>query len=214
MRYDFFDEGSAGRLMDENALPAFPKTVTALHVGSFSLAEEPCGSALEALVKREQRDCVISLDPNIRPAVIKNRDGYLARIDRMVEMTDIVRLSAGDLAWLAPDAEFHEVATRWLDRGAKLVVLTRGADGAEARSHRGTAKVPAAPATMTDPVGAGDAFTAALLARLSEKKSLAKDAIGNLGDDALADALAFAAKAAAITVSRSGADSPWLRELS
>ncbi len=128
-RYAFFDEGSAGRMLTDNDLPAFPKTVTALHFGSFSLAEEPCGSALETLMQREQRDCAISLDPNIRPSLIKNRDGYVARLNRMAAMSDIVRLSEDDLAWLAPDTPFADVANRWLRHGTRLVVLTKGARG-------------------------------------------------------------------------------------
>src|SRR3954470_7664189 len=71
--YTFYDEGSAGRMLTEADLPAFPTTVTALHFGSFSLASEPSGSAFEALLQREHRSCVISLDPNIRATLIKNR---------------------------------------------------------------------------------------------------------------------------------------------
>src|SRR4051812_30958200 len=81
--YTFYDEGSAGRMLTEADLPAFPKTVTALHFGSFSLASEPSGSTFEALMQREHRSCVISLDPNIRATLIKNRDGYLARFHRL-----------------------------------------------------------------------------------------------------------------------------------
>ena len=87
-------------MLTEIDLPALPQAVTALHFGSFSLAEEPCGSAFEALMQREHRDRVISLDVNVRPTLIKNRDGYLARIDRLAAMSDIVKLSEEDLAWL------------------------------------------------------------------------------------------------------------------
>ena len=106
-RYAFFDENSAGRMLTDADLPAFPKTVKALHFGSFSIASEPFGSALESLMKREQKDCVISLDPNVRPTLVRNRDGYLARLDRLVAMVDIARLSGEDLAWIAPEADFE-----------------------------------------------------------------------------------------------------------
>src|SRR5262249_3042202 len=135
-RYAFFDEHSAGRLLTEIDLPAFPATLKALHFGSFSLAAEPCGSAYEALMQREHLSRVISLDPNIRPTLIKNRDAHLARIDRLVGLSDIVKLSDDDLAWIAPGVAFDDFAKRWLERGAKLVVLTRGSDGAGARSRR------------------------------------------------------------------------------
>src|SRR5262245_23842920 len=69
-RYAFFDEHSAGRMLTDTDLPAFPATVMALHFGSFSLAAEPCGSAYETLMRREHLSRVISLDPNIRPTLI------------------------------------------------------------------------------------------------------------------------------------------------
>jgi fructokinase len=212
-RYAFFDEGSAGRMITESDLPALPKTVQALHFGSFSLAAEPCGSALEALMQREQKDRVISLDPNIRPTLIHNREGYLARLDRLVAMADIVKLSGEDLAWLDPGARFEDRAARWLLRGAKLVVLTRGSEGATAVSAAGRVSAPAPQVKVADTVGAGDTFMAALLVRLEKAGLLTKPGIARLTRDHVTDLLAFAAKAAAVTVSRPGADPPWLNEL-
>jgi fructokinase len=212
-RYAFFDEGSAGRMLTGNDLPALPKTVAALHFGSFSLAEEPCGSAFEALMQREQNDRVISLDINVRPTLIRNRDGYLARIDRLIAMSDIVKLSTEDLDWLQPGAIFANVARRWLAMGARVIVLTKAAAGAEALSTHAFASVPGVAVKVADTVGAGDTFMAAILARLDSRHLLAKRAVARLDESALTDLLSFAAKAAAITVSRPGADPPWLREL-
>ena len=212
-RYAFFDEGSAGRMLTGADLPALPKTVQALHFGSFSLAEEPCGSAYEALMQREQNDRVISLDVNVRPTLIRNRDGYLARIDRLVAMADIVRLSNEDLAWLAPDRRFEDLATDWLGRGARLAILTRGAEGATAVTASAALSVPGVKVKVVDTVGAGDTFTAAMLSRLEKTGLLAKRGIAGLMRNDLADVLEFATKAAAITVSRAGADPPWASEL-
>jgi fructokinase len=212
-RYAFFDEGSAGRMLTENDLPALPVEITALHFGSLSLAEEPCGSAYEALMQRESRDRVISLDPNVRPSLIRNRDGYIARIGRLVEMADIVKLSVDDLDWLAPDALPRDFAAAWLQRGAKLVILTRGAEGAMAMTGSHAVSVPAVPVKVADTIGAGDTFSAGVLARLDALKLLDKAKIGSLSKAQLTDVLSFAAKAAAITASRPGADSPWLREI-
>ncbi len=212
-RYAFFDEGSAGRMLTEADLPALPKTVQALHFGSFSLAAEPCGSALETLMQREQNDRVVSLDPNIRPTLIRNRDGYLARLDRLVAMTDIVRLSGEDLAWLEPGTRFDDLAARWLGRGAKVVILTRGAEGATAVSASAAVSVPGEKVKVVDTVGAGDTFTAAMLARLEKTGLLTKSGVARLGRDHLTDVLGFAVKAASITVSRAGANPPWLSDL-
>ncbi len=212
-RYAFFDENSAGRMLTESDLPAFPKTVAALHFGSFSLAAEPCGSAFEALMQREQKDRVISLDPNIRPTLVHNRDGYLARLDRLVAMADIARLSGEDLDWIAPGTSFEALARRWLDRGARMVILTRGAEGATALTAKHAVSVPGIATKVVDTVGAGDTFTAGILARLDALGLLTKAAITKLGREQLTDVLTFATKAAAVTVSRAGADPPWLKEI-
>jgi fructokinase len=213
-RYAFFDEHSAGRMLTDADLPAFPAPLRALHFGSFSLAAEPCGSAYETLARREHLSRVISLDPNIRPTLIKNRDAHIARIERLVELADIVKLSEDDLAWLAPGAAFDEFAGGWLDRGAKLVIMTRGVEGALARSRRVAVSVPSVKVTVADTIGAGDSFSAALMARLDQHELLTKSAVATLKEPQVADALAYAAKAASITCSRPGADPPWLSELS
>jgi fructokinase len=212
-RYAFFDEGSAGRMLTGNDLPAFPTTVTALHFGSISLTEEPCGSAFETLMQREQRDRLISLDPNVRPEMIKNREGYVARIERMVAMSDVVRLSRRDLAYLAPGSSIAMVASRWLDLGVKAVVLTNGSGGVEARTMSASAVIDAPPAPVVDTVGAGDAFIGALLAHLHREGRMSKEAVSALDARELERALTFAARAAAISLSRAGADPAWLREI-
>lgn len=212
-RYAFFDENSAERMLTVADLPAFPKTVAALHFGSFSLAAEPCGSALEALMQREQNNRVISLDPNIRPTLVHNRDGYLARLDRLVAMADIARLSEDDLAWIAPGTDYEALARRWLGRGARLVILTRGGEGATAISAHHAVSVPGIATKVVDTVGAGDTFTAGLLARLDALGLLTKAAIARLDREKLTDVLTFATKAAAVTVSRAGANPPWLKEI-
>src|SRR5690242_5820831 len=163
-RYAFLDENSAGRMLTEIDLPAFPVEATTVHFGSFSLASEPCGSAYEMLAQREHLSRVISLDPNIRPTLIKNRDAHIARIERLVGLSDIVKLSDDDLAWIAPGAAFDDFAKGWLKRGAKLVVLTRGAEGALARSPSVSVSIPAVKVTVADTIGAGDTFSAGLMA--------------------------------------------------
>jgi fructokinase len=211
--YAFFDEHSAGRMLTEADLPAFPAEVAALHFGSFSLAAEPCGSAFEALMQREHVSRVISLDPNVRPSLIKNRDGYLARLDRLVGMADIVKFSDDDLAWIAPGVGFEAFGARWLELGAKLLIMTEGADGARALTKRVSVSVPAIKVKVADTIGAGDTFSAGVMKRLDERRLLSKKAIAALSEVQVTDALTFATRAASVTASRPGADSPWLREL-
>ncbi len=122
------------------------------------------------------------LDPNIRPTLIKNRDAHIARLERLVGHADIVKLSEDDLAWLAPGADFDGFADAWLGRGAKLVVMTRGAEGALARTRRVAVSVPSVPVTVADTIGAGDTFSAALMARLDQHGLLTKSAVAGLSE--------------------------------
>ncbi len=211
--YAFFDENSAMRILEENDLPAIPAAVTAMHFGSIGLTAEPCGSAYETLMRNESPDRLISFDPNVRPSLIRNREGYLARIERMVAMSDIVKMSREDLEWLAPDRDFEAVAADWLGRGAQIVILTEGADGARAIARGRSAFVPSVRVAVADTIGAGDTFSAAILARLHNQGRLDKRAVAALAEDDLGDLLAYAAKAAAVTASRPGADPPWRTEM-
>lgn len=212
-RYCFFDEGSADRMLTPEALPQIGPHVKALHFGSFSLIVEPCGSAYEALLAREHEARVINLDPNIRSGFVTDREATLARIARLAAMADILKISDEDAAWIMPDIAIEEAAKAWLAKGAKLVVVTRGARGALAftRAHR--VAIPGLEVKVADTVGAGDTFSAGLLAALHRAGKLTKSAIAELGEADLRAALAVAARAAAITVSRPGADPPWAHEL-
>ena len=131
-RYSFFDDNSAGRMLTKKDWPKLDAKVQALHFGSISLIPEPGGATLEALMKREAKSRVISLDPNIRPSQIKNKRAHLARLSRMIAMADIVKVSDEDVAWMTGKNDFKATARKWLKLGAKIVVITRGGEGVEA----------------------------------------------------------------------------------
>jgi fructokinase len=212
-RYSFIDEGSACRMIAESDLPSFGSSVAAIHMGSFPLIGEPCGSTLEALCRREHERRVIHFDPNIRPTLVKDRDTYLSRIARIAAMADIIKLSDEDLAWIAGGTSADEFAKMAIDRGAKLVVMTRGPNGAVAFTRHYRCDVPGRGVRVADTVGAGDTFSAGFLTALWRSGRLSKSAIAGIDESGLHDALSLATWAAAITVSRPGADPPWAHEL-
>jgi fructokinase len=212
-RYSFFDDNSASRMLTKRDWPKLAKKVQALHFGSISLIPEPGGSTLEALMKREAKTRVVSLDPNIRPSQIKDRRAHLARLSRMIAMADIVKISDEDVQWMTGKTEFAKAAKKWLKSGAKIVIVTRGGDGVEAYTSGFAIHQPAVKVKVADTVGAGDTFTAGLLAALSKAKLLTKKKLAAISQADLEAALSFAARAAAVTVSRPGADPPWAHEL-
>jgi fructokinase len=211
--YAFYDEGTAGRMITEADLPDLDDSCEALHFGAISLIPSPCGETYEALMKREQAKRVISLDPNIRPGFIKDKPAHMARINRMAAMSDILKFSDEDLEWFGMTGNHEELAGYWLNHGAKLVVITKGAEGATGYTKSLKVSVPSERVTVVDTVGAGDTFDAGILASLKMNDLLTKAQVASLGETALRDALALGAKAAAVTVSRAGANPPWAKEI-
>ncbi|MFC3209048.1 carbohydrate kinase family protein [Aquamicrobium soli] len=211
--YVFYDEGTAGRMLSPQDLPTLADDVSALLFGAISLIPEPCGSTYEALMAREHGKRVTMLDPNIRPGFIPDRARHAERIRRMVAMADIVKLSDEDLAWFDEPGTQEEVVRRWLDRGPRLIVITQGAKGAVAYSRSHTVAVQPQKIAVVDTVGAGDTFNAGILASLHEQNLLSKTAIADLSEEAIRQALTLGAQAAAVTVSRAGANPPWRHEI-
>ncbi|MBL3570503.1 carbohydrate kinase [Rhodovulum sulfidophilum] len=213
-RYAFYDEATAGRMLAPADLPALPASVRALFCGGISLMAEPCGSAYEALFLREAGSRVTMLDPNIRPGFIADEAAYRARIARMIAAADILKISDEDLHWLEGPGDARDLARGLLTRGPRLVLLTRGAGGAHALTAGAECHVPAPPVQVVDTVGAGDTFNAGLLAGLARAGQLDRDTLADGVPGAeLKAALDLAIRAAAVTVSRAGANPPWAADL-
>lgn len=204
--FAFYGVNTADQNLALSDLPrAFPDDVSALHFGSYSLMLGESAHACETLMRREHRRRFISLDPNVRPALFPDRSAYRRRIEALLEFAALVKVSAEDMRWLYPSESPSDVAHRWLDAGPALVVLTLGADGAIGITPKHSVHSPALPVSVADAVGAGDAFTAALLSHLYNGGYLSLAAVPTLTHHALTSALAHANLHAAIACARQGA---------
>jgi fructokinase len=206
--YAFYDENTAGRMLSADDLPE--TDADALFFGGISLVVEPCGAAYEALMLREAATRVTMIDPNIRPSFVTDEDAYRARLSRMLGAADIIKTSDEDLEWISGAADAQALLQT---TGAQVVLLTRGSDGVTVVTSRGHFDVAAQKAAVVDTVGAGDTFSAGVLASLQSQDLLTKAALTGATDAQLAQAVGFGAKVAAITVSRAGANPPWASEL-
>ncbi|MEL7149957.1 MAG: carbohydrate kinase [Pseudomonadota bacterium] len=211
--YLFYDENSAGRMLSERDIPALDESVDALFFSCISLAVEPCAATYETLMMREGGTRVTMLDPNIRAGFIQDEATYRARLDRMTAVADLVKVSDEDLIWLRGAGDLEEKAREMLAMGPSVVCVTEGARGVTAYTENRALFVPAPKVDVVDTVGAGDTFNGGFLTGLKELDVLKKDAVRNLSDDQLKDALTLGAKAAAVTVSRAGANPPTREEL-
>ncbi len=212
-RYAFYDEGTAGRMITPADLPALPAAVTTCFFGGISLMVDPCGATYEALMLREAPARVTMIDPNIRPGFIKDPVAYRARISRMIAVADIVKLSDEDLHWLSGEGSIEELARALLAEGPKVVLITEGAKGAHGFTAGASVFAPAKRVTVADTVGAGDTFNAGFLASLEQAGALTKDRVATLTEAEMLAALGLGIAAAAVTVSRPGANPPWAAEL-
>jgi fructokinase len=213
--YSFYAERSADRLLRVEDLPTSLEGVEALHFGSLSLALEPGATALRTLLEREADRRLISLDPNIRPALLPDRDIYRPLLERLVARASLVKVSDVDAGWIYPGEAAEDVVARWRALGAALVVVTRGPGGSWADNGSAVATAPAHTIpNVVDTIGAGDAFTSGLLAWLASHQRLQRQALLDLDGVELGDALRFAALVSALTCTRAGAEPPTLCEVS
>jgi len=199
------------------AVSEVPDAATApLHVslGAVTLTAPGTGALLAAMLADTASRPFVSLDPNVRPAVIGDMAAERTAIARAVATVDLVKVSDDDLRALHPDRDPLAVAGEWARSGPALVVVTRGGEGATAvRGADGTLTVASLPVDVVDTVGAGDAFTSGLLAALDDRGMLDRAALRDADADALREVLAFASRVAAVTCTRQGADPPRRDEL-
>lgn len=198
---------------DTAGLPEAPDGV---HTSSIAAVLEPGATTLSALLRSARGSSTISYDPNARPTLMGAPEDVRARIEKNIALSDVVKASDEDVAWLYGTEDVEDVAASWRDLGPSLTVLTRGGDGAVAFSASGRVQVAPVQVEVVDTVGAGDTFSAGILDALAAKGLLGADRremLAAIPSDDLATVLRRAAALSAITVSRAGANPPWSHEL-
>jgi fructokinase len=197
----------------EWALSGTPEAAPPLvvHTGSIATVLEPGCLATAALVDTYRISATVSFDPNVRTALIDDRDAARARIDHMLARADVVKASDEDLTWVDPDRTPEETAAAWLAAGPSIVVVTAGGEGSVAMCAAGTVRVPAGHVDVVDSVGAGDAFMTGLIDGLWAQDLLGagrRAALRAITTDNLTRAVRGGTLTAALTVARAGADLP------
>ena len=198
--YEFKLENTATFAFHESWLPT--GEVDVIHVGSVATMLEP--GASELLKWATSQLAPIVFDPNVRPSIQGDKDIYRASVERWIDVASIVKLSEDDLDWLYGD---ESVVISWFGRGVSLVVITRGDKGLSALGRDFRVDVPAVSVEVVDTVGAGDTIGAVLVEGILEY------GLSGLNGANLLRVLERAARAAAITCSRAGANPPWKAEL-
>lgn len=199
----------------DTELAFLPGEATAVHFGSLASWLPPGEAAVVRAMKRvrDSRRVLVSYDPNVRPALQRDRAAARRQVEQSVGVAHVVKASGDDFAYLY-DEELDDVARHWLDLGSDLVVATLGADGATAwTADSGPVSRPPLAVEVVDTVGAGDAFTSGLLDSLARRGILAPAHLRAISEPTIAALLDDAIRVAGITCSRPGANPPTRAEV-
>ena len=190
-----------------------------VHTGSIAVTLEPGASAVLTAIQSARPGATISYDPNVRPSLMVEPHEVRAKIEALIGLSDVVKASDEDIAWLYDGAPISDVLRLWGQLGPALTVVTRGLDGAlVALSITGElTSVDARKVEVVDTVGAGDSFMEGLVSGLLDAGLLGGiEARERLRSASLVDVLPAVDRAlacAAVTVSRAGANPPRQAEL-
>ena len=208
------EDGSADYVFDLDwQLSGTPPVAPPLfvHTGSIAAVQDPGCLAVAALIDAYRVSATVTFDPNVRPSLIADRELAVARIEHLIERSDIVKVSEEDLRWIDPARPPEQIAQTWLRLGPAIVTVTMADRGAVAFCAAGVARVPTRAVHVVDTVGAGDSFMAGLLDALWGSRLLGNDRrteLRGIGVDALTVALEAASLSSALTIARAGADLP------
>ena len=206
--YEFVIEGTATFDFSDQWLPD-PQSLkpSLLHIGTLATVIEPGASVLFEWAQSAANVAPIVFDPNIRPAVLGDRYEYVKKVEKWIVISSAVKVSDEDLNWLYPGKSIDTIVNKWLEIGVQLVMVTLGDRGITAFRMNEQISVDAVKVVVADTVGAGDTVGAVLV------EAIVNNGLDKLTGEVLKTMLNRATKAAAITVSRTGANPPSKEEI-
>lgn len=208
--FTFYGEGTADSLLTVEDIPETLYQETGiLHVGSVSLLRGTTPATVVSTVERLKGKALLSIDPNIRANLIHDEPQYRALLQHVIALSDIVKLSDVDLAWLLPGASVEEALLHLCELGPALAIVTQGEKGVMAQSGSIPAiQVPTIPVSLVDTVGAGDSFCAGVLAWMADNAITSHQEVLALAESELRAALTFASVVAGLNCAKAGANPP------
>ena len=181
-----------------------------LFAGGLGLVVQPMAATIEAIVADAGDEVTVVVDFNARPAIVSDREQYVARVNRVLRHADVVKVSDEDLGYLAPGKPAIDAARHLLAAGPRAVLLTAGRHGVVALTTEGERQIEVAPVDVVDTIGAGDAFSGGFMAYWTAA-GLGSDELASIGH--VARAVEAACTVAGVVCSRRGADPPWRDQL-
>ncbi len=186
--------------------PAQIKPVV-LQIGTLATIVQPAADILLEWAKRVAKVAPIVFDPNVRSSVLPDRPKYQEAIAKWAAISEVIKVSEDDLAWLYPEQDQIAIAEEWIKGGSTLVIITKGSYGIIGVTKDDVVSVPGVKIEVVDTVGAGDTVGAIVVEAIVER------GLKVITGDVLREVLVRATKAAAVTCSRAGANPPTRAEI-
>jgi len=138
-----------------------------VHFSCWPISREPARSAVEQAIELAKSEgALVGFDPNYHPAIWdKDKDGA-AYVKSIIGRVDVIKPSKDDADRLFGTDSPENHLARFLDLGAKLVILTLGAEGILVSNGADTLRLDSIATEVVDVTGAGDAFWAGFYAGL------------------------------------------------
>ena len=209
--FRFEGDSTADTALEAAELTVLDEGSHILHGGTLGMFRGRTAGVLASLAERH--DGLVSLDPNVRPAIIEDRNRWDRFHQRWLRSADLYRASDEDLEWIWPGRAAENCAAELLAGHVATVIVTRGEGGVTVFTAKGQLDVTAPQVDIVDTVGAGDAFVGTVLASLWELLGADRNAFAALELGQWRDIAERAAMAAALTCTRPGADPPTFRDL-
>ena len=211
--FSFIGNKAADTLYDPQPRPVLPGDVKFMQFGSISLLNDPTSTSITEVIGKHRsslnHNVTVVFDPNCRPALTPDLDGYRRKLKTWLRLAHLVKVSDQDLGWLEPDRPLHEVAYDWIAQGPTVVIITRGEHGSVLyRNNHAPLEVPTPKVQVVDTVGAGDTYTAGLMVGLLEHGHERAEQLATHSNETLLAVMNFAAASAAINCTRAGANPP------
>lgn len=140
-----------------------------VNFGSIPLIKDPVRSAARRLAQlADEAGVPLAFDVNFRRHLWESLETAREVIEPMFDLASVVKLSDDELSPVLGVEDPENAAQRLLDRGVSLVLVSLGREGAFYATREFSGRLPSFEIEQSvDATGAGDAFLAALLTRLS-----------------------------------------------
>ncbi len=199
--FEFYRDNTADILLEENDIDEdFLKSHDIFHSGSITLLKDPARkTAISTFKKAKKWGIFTTLDPNIRPNLIEDKNRFINDLDEIFKDIDLLKISEEDLAYLYPEKNIHTDCQILLDKGVKSIIVTLGEKGSLFCNKEFRIEIPGYEVDVVDTTGAGDGFMGAVLYYISQ------NGFDILGDqNKVAELLRFANAQAALVCTKKG----------